>query len=150
GQHRPQRRIDRRWDGDPRDHGTPDLRHRARRGPRRADEGRTPRPPRILDQQVPLRRARRGRHPITSAGGLFMGKARNVSVTPDVPVRMRDGVTLYADVYAPDGDGPFPVLLMRTPYNKTAAQDSVYAHPRWYACHGYIVVIQDTRGRWSS
>ena len=73
-----------------------------------------------------------------------------VSVRPDVPVRMRDGVTLYADVYTPDGEGPFPVLLMRTPYNKIAAQDSVYAHPLWYARHGYIVAVQDVRGRWSS
>ena len=79
-----------------------------------------------------------------------MGKPGKVSVTPDVPVRMRDGPTLYADVYTPDGDGPFPVLLMRTPYNKTAAQDTVYAHPLWYARRGYIVVIQDVRGRWSS
>ncbi len=79
-----------------------------------------------------------------------MGKVGKVSVTPDVPARLRDGVSLYADVYTPDGDGPFPVLLMRTPYNKTAAQDSVYAHPLWYARHGYIVVIQDTRVRWTS
>ena len=79
-----------------------------------------------------------------------MTKLGKVSVTPDVPVRMRDGVSLYADVYTPDGDGAFPVLLMRTPYNKTAAQDSVYAHPLWYARRGYIVVIQDVRGRWSS
>jgi uncharacterized protein len=78
-----------------------------------------------------------------------MARVGKVSLTPDVPVRMRDGVTLFADVYTP-GDGPFPVLLMRTPYNKTAAQDSVYAHPLWYARHGYIVAIQDVRGRWSS
>ncbi|HET9000138.1 MAG TPA: CocE/NonD family hydrolase [bacterium] len=79
-----------------------------------------------------------------------MARSGNVSVTQDTPVRMRDGVTLYADVYIPEGNGPFPVLLMRTPYNKTAFQDSVYAHPGWYARRGYIVVIEDVRGRWSS
>ena len=74
----------------------------------------------------------------------------NVSLSPDVPVPMRDGTTQYADVYVPDGAGPFPVLLMRTPYNKTQAQDNIYAHPRWYAGRGYIVVVQDVRGRWRS
>src|SRR5207245_193735 len=78
--------------------------------------------------------------------------ARNgtVSVTHDVPVRMRDGVSLNADMYVPEGPGPFPVLLMRSPYNKTQGQDSVYAHPSWYARRGYMVVIQDVRGRWMS
>ena len=74
----------------------------------------------------------------------------NVSVSQDVPVPMRDGTTLYADLYIPEGAGPFPVLLMRTPYNKTQAQDNIYAHPRWYASRGYIVVVQDVRGRWRS
>jgi putative CocE/NonD family hydrolase len=63
---------------------------------------------------------------------------------------MRDGVTLYADVYRPAGDGPFPVVLMRLPYNKTQAEDINYTHPSWYARHGYIVIVQDTRGRYRS
>ncbi len=62
----------------------------------------------------------------------------------------RDGVRLDADVYVPEGTGPFPVLLMRQPYGRAIASTIVYAHPRWYAAHGYIVVIQDTRGRGSS
>lgn len=37
----------------------------------------------------------------------------------DVPALMRDGTTLYADVYRPSSGGPFPVLLMRLPYDKT-------------------------------
>ncbi|MFF2091753.1 CocE/NonD family hydrolase [Paenibacillus sp. NPDC058174] len=68
----------------------------------------------------------------------------------DVPVTMRDGVKLLADIYRPQEGGPYPVLLMRTPYNKSDAQTMNYAHPSWYARHGYIVVIQDTRGRWRS
>jgi uncharacterized protein len=62
----------------------------------------------------------------------------------------RDGVQLDADVYYPDGDGEFPVLLMRQPYGRAIASTVVYAHPIWYAAHGYIVVIQDVRGRGSS
>ncbi|MEM8502562.1 MAG: CocE/NonD family hydrolase [Cyanobacteria bacterium P01_D01_bin.1] len=62
----------------------------------------------------------------------------------------RDGVRLDADVYFPIGTGPFPVLLMRQPYGRAIASTIVYAHPRWYAAHGYIVVIQDVRGRGTS
>jgi putative CocE/NonD family hydrolase len=59
-------------------------------------------------------------------------------------------LTLEADVYYPDAAGPFPVLLMRQPYGRAIASTVVYAHPRWYASHGYIVVIQDVRGRGTS
>ena len=40
-------------------------------------------------------------------------------VRKNVPIPMRDGVKLTADIYLPDGPGPFPVLLSRTPYDKT-------------------------------
>lgn len=59
-------------------------------------------------------------------------------------------IHLDADVYYPVGEGPFPVLLMRQPYGRAIASTVVYAHPTWYASHGYIVVIQDVRGRGSS
>ena len=65
-------------------------------------------------------------------------------------MQTRDGVRLDADVYYPDIDGTFPVLLMRQPYGRAIASTVVYAHPAWYAAHGYIVVIQDVRGRGSS
>lgn len=62
----------------------------------------------------------------------------------------RDGVRLDADIYRPIADGPFPVLLMRQPYGRAIASTVVYAHPTWYAAQGYIVVIQDVRGRGTS
>jgi hypothetical protein len=58
---------------------------------------------------------------------------------------MRDGVHLVADVYRPEAPGPFPVLLQRTPYNRRQAATGVLL-----ASHGYIVVLQDTRGRYDS
>jgi putative CocE/NonD family hydrolase len=67
-----------------------------------------------------------------------------------VSMRARDGVRLDADVYRPDGEGPFPVLLMRQPYGRQIASTICYAHPSWYAEQGYIVVIQDVRGRGTS
>jgi hypothetical protein len=63
---------------------------------------------------------------------------------------LRDGTRLYADVYRPPGSGPHPVLLMRQPYGKSLASTVTYAHPVWYARHGFIVVIQDVRGRGKS
>ncbi|MDA0266417.1 MAG: CocE/NonD family hydrolase [Cyanobacteria bacterium] len=62
----------------------------------------------------------------------------------------QDGVRLEADVYVPSGAGPFPVLLMRQPYGREIASTVVYAHPTWYAAQGYMVVIQDVRGRGTS
>lgn len=73
-----------------------------------------------------------------------------VGVERDVPVPMRDGTVLRADVYRPLEGGDHPVLLQRTPYDKTFAQNFVYQHPIWYARHGYVVVIQDVRGRYAS
>ena len=68
----------------------------------------------------------------------------------DVAARMRDGTVLMADVYRPQEPGTYPVLLMRLPYNKDAAQTYVYAKPEEYASHCYIVVIQDVRGQYKS
>ncbi|WP_333084253.1 MULTISPECIES: CocE/NonD family hydrolase [unclassified Microcoleus] len=62
----------------------------------------------------------------------------------------KDGVRLDADIYRPDAEGEFPVLLMRQPYGRDLASTVVYSHPAWYAKHGYIVVIQDVRGRGTS
>ena len=67
-----------------------------------------------------------------------------------VSILTRDCVRLDADVYRPDASGDFPVLLMRQPYGRAIASTVVYAHPSWYASHGFIVVIQDVRGRGTS
>lgn len=67
-----------------------------------------------------------------------------------VAMTTRDGVRLDADVYRPAAEGEFPVLLMRQPYGRAIASTVVYAHPTWYAAQGYIVVIQDVRGRGTS
>lgn len=74
-----------------------------------------------------------------------------VSIKRDVAIPMRDGAVLRADVYRPHAaENPLPVLLLRMPYNKFVAQGYVYANPIWYARHGYVVVIQDCRGRYAS
>lgn len=83
---------------------------------------------------------------MSSGGGMLGG----VTIEPSVPARMRDGTILRADVYRPEAPGSYPVLLQRSPYGKTWAQGIVFQHPAWYARRGYVVVVQDARGRFDS
>src|ERR671919_2703569 len=71
-----------------------------------------------------------------------------IAVEPNLPAQMRDGITLYADVHRPDAAGPFPVILLRVPYDKTAATPVHYVN--YFVPRGYVVVVQDTRGRYTS
>jgi len=66
-----------------------------------------------------------------------------VRIERNVPVPMRDGTILRADVHRPDHGGPYPVLVKRTPYGKGENFDR-------YVKAGYIVVSQDVRGRYES
>jgi predicted acyl esterase len=80
-----------------------------------------------------------------SDSGYGIAEANNVMVA------MRDGVKLATDIYRPvrNGqpvDGKFPVILMRTPYNK----ESTAQIANTFVPHGYVVVVQDVRGRYSS
>jgi len=59
-------------------------------------------------------------------------------------VPMSDGVKLATDVYLPPGKGPWPVILTRTPYNRTRSRG------RHFAAAGYVYVVQDMRGRFGS
>src|SRR5439155_26280021 len=70
-------------------------------------------------------------------------------IQKNVAVKMRDGITLRADILLPSAEGKFPVLVYRTPYGKDRAPSE------WTTFHkavarGYIVVIQDVRGRYQS
>jgi len=73
----------------------------------------------------------------------------------DVKVPMRDGVLLSADIYRPDGRlpsgrGKFPVILIRTPYNKSTERGNHLQWGRFFASHGYVYVAMDVRGRGDS
>ncbi|MFF3376701.1 CocE/NonD family hydrolase [Streptomyces sp. NPDC002680] len=74
-----------------------------------------------------------------------------VLVEHDVEAKMTDGTVLRATVYRPDRDGEtFPVLLTRTPYGRDLAVNSAYFNPLTVAAAGYVVVMQDCRGRFGS
>jgi len=70
-------------------------------------------------------------------------KSYEFTVEYDVPVKMRDGVTLRADIYKPKTDEKLPVLLTRTPYDKSRNWVTPFAHRA--ATRGYVVVVQDVR-----
>ena len=69
-----------------------------------------------------------------------------VTIERWVPVKMRDGVTLSADICRPKVDGKYPVLLIRTPYDRTGEINFCVKA----AARGYVVVEQDVRGRYAS
>jgi putative CocE/NonD family hydrolase len=76
-----------------------------------------------------------------------------VQAETNLMVPMRDGVHLATDIYRPTRfgapvDEPLPVLLQRTPYDKTGERFVEAA--RFFAQNGYVVVLQDHRGRYAS
>ena len=75
---------------------------------------------------------------------------REVKIQTDVPAQMRDGTTLMSNVYRPADGGPYPVLLARMPYGKDLPFDSTYLDLVRAARRGYIVAVQDVRGRYAS
>lgn len=83
---------------------------------------------------------RRARHPIRTH--------------TDIPIPMPDGVTLYADRFSPLGDGPFPTILIRTPYGRASEVGPLAAVftlcAELFAERGYHVLVQSVRGRYQS
>ncbi len=75
----------------------------------------------------------------------------DIRVERNVAVPMRDGTVLRADIFRPEPEGRYPVLLTRTPYDKSLANLSYgWFAPIRPASEGYVVVVQDCRGRFES
>jgi len=75
----------------------------------------------------------------------------SIRIDRDVPMEMRDGTILRADVYRPEDNAKHPVILMRTPYNKLLASASGdYLNIIDTVFMGYAIVAQDARGRFAS
>lgn len=73
----------------------------------------------------------------------------SMTVAWDVPATMRDGTILRANIYSPAEDGPWPVLLARTPYSKDLSI-ALTVDPMRAVRAGFMVVIQDVRGCFAS
>ena len=80
-------------------------------------------------------------------GGEVSQPSRDFTIKRDLLCPMRDGVALAVDLIIPNGDGPFPVILERTPYDKNGSR---HAGTEVFANRGYVVVLQDVRGRFNS
>ena len=85
----------------------------------------------------------------------YQGSSQQYSVIrkTDVMIPTRDGVQLATDLYLPAtggkaADGPFPTVLVRTPYNKVA--ESAVHDAKFLARRGYVCALQDVRGRFAS
>lgn len=73
-----------------------------------------------------------------------------IVIERNVPIRMRDGVVLRADIYRPKAGGRYPVAINRGPYDKNSSLDDIPAVARNLALRGYVCVAQDVRGRYAS
>tara|TARA_B110000116_G_C16798901_1_gene568848 strand:- start:3549 stop:5402 length:1854 start_codon:yes stop_codon:yes gene_type:complete len=76
-----------------------------------------------------------------------------VQVESNLMVPMRDGIRIATDIFRPAKNGElvaekFPIVLQRTPYNKTGTR--LVESARFFASHGYVVALQDHRGRFAS
>jgi predicted acyl esterase len=63
-------------------------------------------------------------------------------------VPVRDGVKLATDLYFPSGKGPWPVILVRTPYNRRLS--FMFQPFLFYPEAGFALAVQDGRGRFES
>lgn len=91
----------------------------------------------------------------TSFFGIIHKGERNMTeqiiTEKNVPCTLRDGTILRADVYRPGAPGTYPVLLTRLPYGK---DDPFFSHryidTNRLVLAGYVVIVQDVRGRYQS
>lgn len=77
---------------------------------------------------------------------LLSKPAYSVKVDRNVRIAMRDGTHLAADLYRPDAEGRFPIILSRTPYDRRLIEPQA----EYYARRGYVFAAQDCRGRFAS
>jgi len=77
-----------------------------------------------------------------------MLKQESIKLEINVPVRMRDGTILYADIFRPDTGAKCPAIITRIPYNKSLMlpMASGYMNPQRFTREGYATIIQDCRG----
>jgi hypothetical protein len=84
---------------------------------------------------------------IAAVAAVCWGQAPRIETQLNARITMRDGVHLSANVFLPEATGRWPVLLVRTPYNKGSGLTPNY---RAFVEHGFALVVQDVRGRYES
>ena len=79
-----------------------------------------------------------------------MSAEKGVVSSRPAALTLPDGVVLQSRLWHLKVGGPWPALLMRQPYGSRIASTVTYAHPAWWASHGFLVVVQDVRGQGES
>jgi predicted acyl esterase len=115
------------------------------------------------------------REPVPPGEGGYPGfnprteKAKGMIIERDVAVTMRDGVKIYIDIFRPEREGKYPVLVNWGPYGKfgrikhdirgncgiTDNEFNDYTafeagDPVYWCMNGYILINPDPRGAWNS
>ncbi len=72
----------------------------------------------------------------------FGKKQYSIRCEKDASINMKDNITLLSDIYFPKGDGPFPTILIRTPYLRAGFK----TFAQIYAERGFITILQACRG----
>ncbi len=85
---------------------------------------------------------------LSIAGLIYSEEDYDAKIEFNIRVKMRDGIELSADIYRPEAEDRFPVILSRTPYNKNT--DRPLEFGRYFASHGYVYIEMDVRGRGDS
>ena len=97
----------------------------------------------LPDPRVDRRADPRGRRRVSGGAAVLY--------EPDLPCPAPDGTVLATDVYRPAAGGRHPAVLQRTPYDKRQHPLTwPLLDPRKLAAAGYVVAIQDVRGRFGS
>ena len=84
---------------------------------------------------------------VVFAAGLLAAEPKTPVALWRVPIPMRDGVRLSANVFLPSENAPLSAILVRTPYGKGT---SLIPNYQAFVDRGYAVVIEDVRGRYDS
>jgi len=71
---------------------------------------------------------------------------KSIRIDRNVPMKMRDGVILRADIFRPDDREKHPAIVVRTPYNKLMSGANDFLSPVHAAFAGYAFVIQGLGG----
>ncbi len=77
------------------------------------------------------------------------GEESNLAKTTEA-VTVEDSIQLATDLYLPNGSGPFPCILIRSPYSKNNFGINGEGAIKQFLKRGWVVVVQDTRGKFES
>ncbi len=73
---------------------------------------------------------------------------KSMKILYNIPSKLSDETRLSSDIYLPDVEGKYPVILLRTPYGKQS--ETIVENAIKFSNNGFIFVANDVRGRGDS